>query len=222
MTTGPLANWDNPTVQRIAALGFDEVKTCIAGRVCKFEFVYEDRTLQNGAVLVATAAVPREPSGDLALESNPSALVLLNWDVVDIANDTYAQQRFDSSILSRLLQAEGICGGLSYDCHYQTYAFADALLISAPYDFGETKVSLLLSDPVSPTEALSYARLIDTQSEIDFDQMEIDSESGDRVYSGCFLALNNGGDAFPPTCFARFSMTPNGLVSKVSVHHAFP
>ena len=168
----------------------------------------------------ASAKVYQQPA-TIASETRVSpAIALLNWDVVDIANDTYMQQRLNASLLSQLLQRTNLCSGLS--CHYQTYSFANALLITVPYDAGATKVSLMLSEPVSTNEALSYARVLDTRSEIDFDRAEIDSKSGDRVYMGCFEQPEDDDDTFPSGCSVRLSMTAEGQVSKVSVHHGEP
>ncbi len=114
----------------------------------------------------------------------------------------------------------------AYDCTYQKYAFQDALLIAAPYDFGATKVSLLPREPVSKATAIAYAQILDTHSEIDFTVADTDiegSEPNRERYSGCMTALNNGGDArFIDTCAVTLSLTPDGTVSEISLHHAVP
>ncbi|MEO0704470.1 MAG: hypothetical protein AAF050_02265, partial [Cyanobacteria bacterium J06649_5] len=55
-TNGPVGNWQNPMVEAMGSLGFNEIKDCSGEGYCRFEFVYTDRTLENGAVLAVTTA----------------------------------------------------------------------------------------------------------------------------------------------------------------------
>lgn len=212
-TTAPLADWSDPNVQSMQVMGFDEIKSCTHAQadICVFEFVYIDRTLEDGAVLSVLAS-----TANTAAE----APTLWSWGLQNSVSTTYAEQSFEETAFSELQQA-GLCVGVAYDCSYQKYAFKDALLISAPYDFGATKLSLLLRQPISKQAALSYAKILDNPSDIDFNTVEVGPNR--ETYSGCEIALNNGGDAqFSATCFINFLLTPDGKVSEISLHHAVP
>lgn len=218
MTTAPLADWSDPKVQSMQAMGFSEAKSCTHPQadICVFEFVYTDRTLSAGAVLSVLAS-----TADSTTDEAPT---LWSWGLQNSTETTYAEQPFDQAVFNQLRQA-GICAGIAYDCSYQKYAFKDALLIAAPYDYGATKISLLPREPVSREAALSYARILDAHAEIDFDTapIRLEEDPNRETYSGCVIGFNNGGDAqFPATCFIALSFTPNGTVSEISIHNAVP
>ena len=214
MATGPLADWDDSLARDMRDLGFKATKTCPdeGHGLCKLEYVYgEDRALENGAVL-SVQTIESEETGEP---------VLWSWGRQNDVVTTYADQDFSADILAELRQRDRFCFGVA-DCDYQKYAFKDALLITAPYEFGATKLSLLPREPISKEVALGYASVLDANTQVDL-STPLMTEENRETYAGC--DVDRGIDSpvrYASTCFISLTLNAEGEVSEVSLHNAIP
>ncbi|MEL6352302.1 MAG: hypothetical protein AAFR58_11080 [Cyanobacteria bacterium J06627_28] len=177
-TNSPVSDWSDASVLRMGEAGFPEVKTC-SGRgpgVCKFEFVLGlDRSADNGAVL--SVLTTPESSTD---PTNPG---LLSWGMQNEVNTTYADQPLDAATFEQL-RAEGFCQGVGR-CPDEKYAFSNVLLWSASGEFGSTRVSIFpryTGSSLSQAEALVFARMLDADNTIDFEDRRTSNVDNSESY----------------------------------------
>ncbi|MEL6777451.1 MAG: hypothetical protein AAFO06_09365 [Cyanobacteria bacterium J06597_16] len=209
-TNGPVGNWLNPMVEAMGSLGFNEIKDCSGEGYCRFEFVYTDRTLENGAVLAVTTAPTA--SGSIAKGEEP---LFSGLRLEDTADTTYAQQAFDAALFSQLQATDSFCLGVG-QCNDAKYVFKDALLIGRSHDFGTTKISLIFAQPISREIAINYARMLDAEAVIDFSESWLDSDINSEVFSEAVLPGEAIADQQGSATTASLSLADDGQVSEVS------
>lgn len=209
-TNGPVGNWLNPMVEAMGSLGFNEIKDCSGEGYCRFEFVYTDRTLENGAVLAVTTAPTA--SGSIAKGEEP---LFSGLRLEDIADTTYTQQAFDAALFSQLQATDSFCLGVG-QCNDAKYVFKDALLIGRSHDFGTTKISLIFAQPIPREIAVNYARILDAEAVIDFSESRLDSDINSEVFSEAMLPGEAIADQQGAATTASLSLSDDGQVSEVS------
>ncbi|MEO1394410.1 MAG: hypothetical protein AAFV90_16000 [Cyanobacteria bacterium J06634_5] len=209
-TNGPVGNWQNPMVEAMGSLGFNEIKDCSGEGYCRFEFVYADRTLENGAVLAVTTAPTA--SGSIAKGEEP---LFSGLRLEDIADTTYTQQAFDAALFSQLQATDSFCLGVG-QCNDAKYVFKDALLIGRSHDFGTTKISLIFAQPIPREIAINYARMLDAEAVIDFSESWLDSDINSEVFSEAVLPGEAIADQQGAATTASLSLADDGQVSEVS------
>lgn len=110
---------------------------------------------------------PRDPQIDSKIDVSP-------WSE---ANPTYAEQNFSESLYTEILEADAYCLATG-TCGDVRYLFKDVLLISTVGEFGSTETSVIPHQRISKSQALSYARILDTDSVIDFEGSVVADREG--------------------------------------------
>lgn len=209
-TTGPESDFQDSTVQSMENLGLMEVKSCsgTGQGFCRFEFVYQERTADNGPILAVTTTATSPGESNFPM---PNFWGLEQENISDLR---YSDRAFDQELFTQLQEQEMFCLGVG-QCEQTQYMLKDALLVAATGGFGTTTISLIPDTPVSKEEAIAHARTLDTESVIDFGTVEFDDE----------LNTENYYEALPASVFAselggitaiQLQITPDGQVSEIS------
>ena len=202
-TTGPEYDWNNATLEEMRSLGYPEFYDCV-GNICSAQFVYQDRTLENGPILTVSADI----SGD-------TAPTITDWAIKDTADATYVQRTFDAALFEQIQTEQSFCVSVGR-CNFDRYILADALLLSGTYGFGSTKVSLIPRVPVSTATAIAYAKALDTERVIDFDASRFSPEKNAEIYSEAGLPSQNIAATSASLTQVSLVQTPEGKVSEIS------
>lgn len=209
-TTGPDSDFHDSTVQAMEQLGFSEVKFCsgTGQGFCRFEFVYEDRTADNGPLLVITTAagIPSEPSYPM-----PSFWSFRQENISDL---TYSDRPFDPALFAELQERESFCLGVG-QCDTAQYRLKDALLVSATGGFGTATMTLIPDSPISKEEAIAYAQILDQERVIDFANAQADSETSSENYYEAGLQ-DAPAESLGGITTVRLQLAPSGQVSTIS------
>ncbi len=211
-TNGAIADWNDSSIQQMSELGFAEVKACsgTGAGLCSFEFVFgQDRAAENGAVLSVSAS-----RGGQSETGEPT---LWSWGMRNSVNTIYENQFFDKAIYGQL-RAEGFCPDAGR-CENQKYAFKDVLLWSALGDFGTTKVSIFpryTGKSLSRDEALAYARMLDVDNVIDFDDRRLSRFDSSETYYEFGTPQENIADGRGGVTLVQLSYQENGTLSEIS------
>ncbi|MBE9064728.1 hypothetical protein [cf. Phormidesmis sp. LEGE 11477] len=95
------------------------------------------------------------------------------------ADATYEEQDFSRDLYAEILEEDAYCLSTG-SCGDVRYLFQDVLMIAAMGEFGSTKTTLTPHESISKSQALAYARMLDTDSVIDFeDSLLIDNNEGE-------------------------------------------
>ncbi|MBE7384900.1 MAG: hypothetical protein F6J95_026235 [Leptolyngbya sp. SIO1E4] len=179
-------------VQEMHALGFEEAQSC-AGTgqgFCLFEFIHVNRAAfpETRLVIITTPS-----SGELYGESKFYSWRIDNYEPsVNSgpkgensnfswleANATYENQDLSEALYADVLEAEQDCV-LAEECDNARYLFNDVLLTISAGEFGSTTTAIIPHELLSRTQALTYARMLDTNREIDFSNGSIfDNNEGE-------------------------------------------
>ena len=200
-TTGPEYKWNNPDVEDMQAQGFSEIHDCV-NDTCEAQFVYEDRLMENGSILVVSA------------ELSDNMTTVSDWSIEDTANKTYAQRNFNAALFNQLQAEESFCLNAAR-CSLDRYILNDALLLSGTYGFGSTRISLIPTEPVSQVTALAYAKALDTQRMIDFESSRSRDDINARVYEEAGLPSQNVAATRGGLTQVTLYQTDNGKVSEI-------
>jgi len=212
-TTGPARPY-NPTglVGTMYELGYEEVADCAGTGLapCRFEFVYQDRTLDNGQVLAVIATVSSDPD-------NPDPYFAgMNADAYGVNTD-YQNRAFDAALFAEMQQDERFCSSIGncpvdsavYLTQFQ-YAFQDAVMVARAYQEGPNRVVIFPRQPISREQALVYADILDSEDTIDLsDRNRTVYDDGEPIES--YAAPGEG-----PRNLIMLVITPEGQVSEVS------
>jgi hypothetical protein len=133
-------------------------------------------------------------------------------------NNQWSAQDFSQALLTQILQADRGCFDFESVCSYRKITFRDAELIAEPVDSGEVRnVSLIPGQPISQQQALSYAKILDDQSKVNFEDSE--SNGSETVsYGGACSGYDS--EASNYSCYVTLNLTPNGEVAKVVLVHS--
>ncbi|MEM8504701.1 MAG: hypothetical protein AAF716_16280 [Cyanobacteria bacterium P01_D01_bin.1] len=97
------------------------------------------------------------------------------------ANATYAEQNFSGSLYAEILEEDYYCLATG-TCGDVKYLFEDVLMVATVGEFGSTKTALIPHQSISKSQALSYARMLDTDGVIDFEDSKVmDNSESDRT-----------------------------------------
>lgn len=210
-TTGPAPRY-NPTglVGTMYELGYEEVVDCAGTGLapCRFEFVYQDRTLGNGPVLAVIATVA---SG----ENQDPYFAGMNADAYGVNTD-YQNRAFDAALFAEIQQDERFCGAIGAcpvdSLLYQTqsqYAFKDAVILARAYEEAGYRAVLFLRQPISREQALVYGDILDSEDTIDWGDRTVHNEDEPvEIYA----APGEG-----PRNLIQFVLTPDDKVSEISL-----
>jgi len=89
------------------------------------------------------------------------------------------------------------------------------LLIGGSYDFGTIKTTLILERPVSKEEAIAYAKILDAEGAIDFDNAKVVREKNTQSYTQQD-ELAEGAEAPGSATMVKLVLTESGKVSEIS------
>lgn len=209
-TTGPVLDVSDELGKQLERMGLTEIKAC-AGTgqgFCRFEFVYSDRTLDNGPIVAVTTT----PS--TSTDTNHPEPFFYSLSIDDTSNPTYADRAFDADWFNQAKDDEQFCLEVG-SCQYGQYALQDALVLTGVYDFGTTKTSVIPRNPVSPEIAWTYAKILDTQGIINFDKPTIDSDLNTTTYYEQGLPEDGRPLAWGSVTFIRLVHTDSGDVSEI-------
>ena len=207
-TNGTPSDANDSRVQAMEALGYGEVKACAGTEqgLCRFEFVYENRTAENGPVLVVTTAAAADSS---------QAPTFWDYALEPVSDLSYIDRPFDPTLLTQLRNERGFCLGVGR-CDAVQFMLKDALLVAGSGDFGSIKVSLFPNIPLSKADALAYARILDTDGVIDFGSSETKGTPNTETYYEAGLPpggiTEQGG-----VTFLRLELLPSGEVTEISL-----
>ncbi len=205
-TNGPVGDFNDPLVQQMLEQGFEEVKTCsgTGQGFCRLEFVYQDRTLDGGPILVVTTAASA-PSGS----SDPDPTF---WDfrLEGVSDRTYADRSFDRTLFNQIEEENSFCQGVGR-CEYVQYQLQDALLIGGSHDYGTVRITLIPNQPVFEEEAIAYAKIFDRTESIDFTEAIADEEANTVSYQ-----MQNRSPDLDRGVAAKLVYTMTGKVSEIS------
>lgn len=209
-TNGAIADWTNPNVEQMTNLGFAEVTDCSRAGNCSFEFVYgPDRAAEDGVILsVLTSSSEQSENEEPALSS---------WGMQNSVITNYEDQAFDEATYQQL-QADGFCQSVGF-CENQKYAFEDVLLWSAVGGFGTTKVSIFpryAGQGLSEEAALAYARTLDVDNVIDFDDRRESSFDNSVTYYEFGTPQENIADGRGGVTLVQFQYQEDGALSEIS------
>ncbi|NEP54577.1 MAG: hypothetical protein F6K65_39620, partial [Moorea sp. SIO3C2] len=209
-TTGPESDFQDGRVKEMESLGFMEVKSCsgTGQGFCRFEFVYEDRIADNAPILVVTTTAASPGDANYPM---PNVWSFRQENISDL---TYSDRSFDASLFTQLREQESFCLGIG-QCEQSQYLLKDALLISATGGFGTTTMTLIPKTSVSKDEAIAYARILDDESVIDFNDAQIDNQLNVENYYEAGIPPETVADRGGITA-VRLQLTPDGQVSEVS------
>jgi len=213
-TTGPVRHY-NPggLLKKMYDLGYEEVVDCAGTGLapCRFEFVYQDRTLENGPVLAVIATVASGPNPDPYFAG-------MNPDAYGV-NTEYQNRALDASLFTEIQQDEGFCGAIG-TCSvsspyvlYQTqsqYAFQDVVIVARAYREGVNRAVIFPRRPVSRAQALEYARILDTENTIDLSDRNRELYNHDQPIES-YAAPGEG-----PRNLIHLVLTPDGQVSEIN------
>ncbi|AFY81722.1 hypothetical protein [Oscillatoria acuminata] len=189
----------NPDVATLAVrelheLGFEEAQSCsgTGQGFCTFEFIFvnteafPDTRLvlittpatseSNGEPLFYNWRIDGDVGGDDSVSSSVPANDRPNFSQLE-ANATYENQNFSPSLYTKVLEQEQDCVLIGEDCANARYLFQDSLLTFSKYGFGSTIIAVSPHDPVSRSEALTYAQILDADREIDFTNSNIEENN---------------------------------------------
>ncbi|MEO1095813.1 MAG: hypothetical protein AAFX01_13035 [Cyanobacteria bacterium J06638_28] len=231
---GATSDPNNPTVQRLYALGFEEADTCsgTGQGFCSFLFIHINQAAFPDARL---QIITTPASGDLDAEPN-----FYSWDMWDYepvvsnapkgdspnyqyleANATYDTQKFNAALYAEVLAQEQDCV-LIGDCAYSKYLFEDVLLTFSTGEFGSTTMAVIPHANVSRNQALNYAQMLDLDDEIDFtDSILVDNYEGGELppegikVTESFFAIVPPAEGDASTRMVRIITRPNEDISRI-------
>lgn len=209
-TTAPKGDVADPMVDSLVSVGFEEAKKCSHpdDGFCRFEFVYKDRSFNNGPVL----SISTKASGNTNEPGLNSRPLFWSYSFYDPARTTYLQQTFSQALLTELRDEDSFCLGFAR-CEAVKYSLKDALLLSASSAWGSTKISLIPREPITKALALGYAKILDVDGVID---LETPTLSPDRKTESYFAQSRSGKDPDETGMAITLSFTPDGQVSDIS------
>ncbi|MEL6855121.1 MAG: hypothetical protein AAFO83_08410 [Cyanobacteria bacterium J06607_13] len=180
------------TVRKLHELGFEEAQSCSGTGMgfCRFEFTHIDDTIVPQPLLVVITTPSSELYGEphfysWRIEENVSSEVASTPSDSSLAvleaNATYAEQNFSEVLYAQIREDEAYCLD-SGSCGDVRYLFKDVLMVSSVGEFGSTEMALLPHQPVSRSQAMTYARLLDADAVIDFENSIVaESHEGDST-----------------------------------------
>lgn len=204
-TTGPEYDWNNATLEEMRSLGYPEFYDCV-GDICSAQFVYEDRTMENGSILTVSA--------DITSDMWNGVPIITDWAIEDTADKTYVQRNFSADLFSQIQEEQSFCISVG-QCGRDRYILKDALLLSGSYGFGSTKISLIPKAAVSQATALAYAKALDTNSIIDFESSRFRDEASAEVYEEAGLPSQNIAETRGGLTQVTLFQTDGGKVSEI-------
>ena len=200
IATGGAARLAEPWLRekQMYQLGFDEVVTCsgTGQGYCQFEFVFEDRTVEDGPILAVTTYAASDQTDPSYPEPFFAGLSLRTGHI----NSDYQQQTLDTELLQRIQIEEAFREPFEADQPVQ-YAFADAVLLARSYEAETVRMSIFPRQPVSEEQALAYARMLDPEEIMDFEQSSPGIDEDLKMY------------------FTRGYVPGSGPTTTISLHH---
>lgn len=221
-TTGPVRHY-NPggLLKTMYDLGYEEVVDCAGTGLapCRFEFVYQDRALDNGPVLAVIATVASGPNPDPYFAG-------MNPDAYGV-NTEYQNRSLDAALFAEIQQDKRFCGAIgtcpdlfspselyqAYSELYQTqsqYAFQDVVILTRAYLEGGNRAVMFPRRPVSRAQALEYARILDTENTIDL------SDRNRELYNYGQPIESYAAPGEGPRNLITLVLTSDGQVSEIS------
>lgn len=211
-TTGPVQIY-NPMglLKQMYDLGYKEVVDCASTGLapCRFEFVYEDRALENGPVLAVIATVSSDANPDPYFAS-------LNLKT-DSINTDYQDRALDAALLTEMQQDEDFCNAMGscpdYSLLHRTqsqYAFQDVVMLARAYGEGGNRAVIFPRQPVSRAQALEYGRMLDPENTVDLSDRNRESYNYSRPIES-YAAPGEG-----PRNLIQLVLTSDGKVSEIS------
>ena len=209
-TTGPVTESNDRLVMQLYDMGFSEIRACsgTGQGFCRFEFVYGDRTLDNGPILVVITT----PSN--STDKNHPEPFFYSLRLDDIANTTYIDEPFSETWFNQAQEQEQFCLEVG-PCVYGQYALKDALVLTGAYDFGATQTSVIPRTPISPEMALTYAQILDRKDVIDFDDVTVEPEINATTYYEQGIPEDGPPPDWGSVTFVHLIHTDNGDVSEI-------
>ncbi|MGB7413290.1 MAG: hypothetical protein WA902_03695 [Thermosynechococcaceae cyanobacterium] len=132
--------------------------------------------------------------------------------------DPLRDQNFSQALLRQILKADRGCFNFEAVCSHRKFIFKDSALIVGPVDSGEVRnVSLIPNQAISQQQALSYAKILDDNGDVDFENSKNDGPET-VSYGGACPGYDS--EAVTYSCYVMLHITSNGEVSKVELVHS--
>lgn len=122
---------------------------------------------------------------------------------------THALLPFSADLLTTLREENSFCQGFA-QCHNAAYSFSDILLVSKDHHYGSYSILIVPYQPISREKALNYARILDTESHIDFNNNRVSLEFNSETFYTTGLKLpSEGGEQPHSVTKVDFHFVPN-------------